>query len=385
MTSLLGWLAGEMTGSNERARRNRKVAPLRAKATSLLARVAAAQTECAARRILAGCWSQLLKTQQRLAAGAHGTDIEGAGGQLLFVNTQQAVFAAPAFDDLPMHAAGLDCVDAVADPPVWVGHPVQLLEASKGLVSRGLRIEVDRDEQEVVVHRDAEPIAVMIGDATHAPTAERVEPVPPLARRPLWLLAVATALGVAGLVMVLSLDRPRAGGGVLLLAFLVAFTYGIVRELLNRKPRWLVATIASAPLSRSGAPYRDEHQPDRIAASALTGALRDGGLAFERRGRDLRVSTADGTTSLIRGTGTPHVRIADFRLLYRDVVGVVACVHALTACTGPLVVELADRTIVAGAPGDYAAWIAQYRRDRKGIETLIAELELGIERAVATI
>ena len=136
---------------------------------TLIDRVAAAALSDpgAAMDLLTAHWARLAAEQAALDAscGAQGIELEGRLAMRLMAHW--AALGDPAFDELPMRAAGLSCDDDHDGAPLWIGTGAELLRAAQAARRRGLRMEVDLEHRLSRLFRGERLVAILVEDPDH--------------------------------------------------------------------------------------------------------------------------------------------------------------------------------------------------------------------------
>lgn len=229
--------------------------------------VGIARDPTTARRILAGHW-RWLEAEQRRVDEACGGDIDVVGLVAMKLNAHWEVVADPVFDQLPMRAAGMSCVDELDGAPVWVGTAAAMLRAATGARRRGMRLDVDAANRVTRHWRQERLVATLVEDPGHA-ASEHERPITPWRPRrrsmhvPIAL--VFAAFGVLAVLGVMSVWN-AIGFGVMSAAFL-----------------WL--WLGVMPTRRRSRPAPVREPADERAIEQLRLAL--------RRGVDAAIATID--------------------------------------------------------------------------------------------
>jgi hypothetical protein len=202
MLNLFTGLLREAMGINSEERRAAERAAIRSEIEKETRRLIASleRTRDPYRR-LAEHWLRLYATQQELDASAGTLGIEHEGRLALKMLARWATVGDPAFDDLPVLAAHMSCVDELDGARAWIGTAEQMLLACDGARRRGLRLAVDAEQRATRLFRGDALVATLLEDPDHA-TRETKHLVPPstmstaeiVSRLELWLAAALRAV-----------------------------------------------------------------------------------------------------------------------------------------------------------------------------------------------
>lgn len=333
--------------------------------------VRTAPDELTARRLLASVWRKRVGTRRALEDGALAADPAAEAIAQVSTRLSLAMLADPAFDDLPLYAAGLRPRAGTSAPAQWVGRRAQIAEAIEWLRARGLRDEYEPGGR-TRVYRGPHQLATLVEDPAHRVADDETEPPPE--RVGLRWLAVLLALGA---VITLLLALVFVAIGLLAAAVLAWLAHRLVHRRRIDPRRWRTAHLSPATGTAGDTPYRDAHGREHISDSELADALRTAGFASTRRGATLQLTTADGQPLRLLGATAANVDLVRLELRYRDVPAAAAFAHALTAVTGALTLRLADRTLTATRPDAYPTWLRAHQRDAAARADLVTALERG--------
>ncbi|MBL8621568.1 MAG: hypothetical protein JNK64_09700 [Myxococcales bacterium] len=339
--------------------RDRAAAILREDTAAVIAAICQAPDVDAGRIMLARHWARLVRDRPRFPA-PHDPRVAGLG-----------LLHAPLFDELPVAAAGLRR-QVVDGAPVWIGRPAQLLAATKALVQRGLRIEVDAANQAVAVYRGDASVMTLLADADHGGVA--LAPwlgVHRGAGRLAWFL---WACGACLLVY-----RPALGIAVLV-AGLVAWCVQWQR---GRRPRAEASQRATLTAAPPPGPYRDGAGRATAHVDAIFAACRALAVPVATRGGDLHIELPTGGRAQVLGAGFGTVDLTRLEVDYDDTGAVAAIAHALSGLAGPVTVATSVGEFVARAPHDLAVWRDDSARADASRGQWIARLELELKAADA--
>jgi hypothetical protein len=353
---------------------------LRSSATTIAAGLRDSLTALGAKRQLATIWQSQRDALQQVELGAFTNDPKSGAAVEITAAATLTMLSGPAFDDVPLIAAGLRLTPAEAGA-TWTGRPALIDRAVAALRERGAIVE--RDGGVAQVRREGAVVATLVEDPAYEESPR--EGGVALRKQPSTLLWLAVFLLLGGLIIG-GLTRPILIPAFVGAAVIAWIAHRIVRARHNSPRRLRIATLAPLVGDAVGAPYRgDAHARDRIEVTAVQECLRGAEFAVEARGNALQVATPGGGVVELTGLRGASPKIADLTLRFTDPVTAIVCAHALSAATGPLTVGIGAEQLEIRSPAGLDVWRAQHARERQAIDALVDALALGRDAALAAL